>query len=273
MTRGGSTSPSIKASRSSSSRTQSSIRSRPFYYSNIDVDPHDPDIVYAMATSNMKSVDGGKTWRGLRVPHGDNHDMWINPDDPDIFIHGNDGGANITHNGGRTWSTQFNQPTAELYQVEVDDQYPYWLYAGQQDNGTAIAIPSMPPFRAQDPAAWLVDVGGCETGPAVPKPGNHNIVYAACKGRFFVFDKRIGTEKGYYIGASNLYGANPRDLEYRFQRVAPIHVSPHDPNVVYMGSQFVHRTRNDGRDLGDDLAGPHGVRGGQAGDFGRSHHA
>ena len=224
----------------------SSIRSRPFYYSNIDVDPHDPDVVYSMATRNMKSVDGGRTWRSLRVPHGDNHDMWINPDDPDVFIHGNDGGANVTQNGGRTWSTQFNQPTAELYQVEVDDQYPYWLYAGQQDNGTAIAIPSMPPFRVQDPAAWLVDAGGCETGPAVPKPGNHNIVYSNCKGRFFVFDKRIGTEKGYHIGASNIYGANPRDLEYRFQRVTPIHVSPHDPDVVYMGSQFVHRSRDDG---------------------------
>ncbi|MEM9379781.1 MAG: hypothetical protein AAGB93_07495 [Planctomycetota bacterium] len=226
--------------------SDSSIRSRPFYYSNIDVDPKDPDVVYSMATRNMKSVDGGKTWKSLRVPHGDNHDMWINPVDPDIFIHGNDGGANVTQNGGRTWSTQFNQPTAELYQVEVDDQYPYWLYAGQQDNGTAIATPSMPPFRAQDPAAWLVDAGGCETGPAVPKPGNHNIVYSNCKGRFFVFDKRIGTEKGYHIGASNLYGANPRDLEHRFQRVAPIHVSPHDPDVVYMGSQFVHRTTNDG---------------------------
>jgi len=226
--------------------SESSIRTRPFYYANIDVDPTNPDIVYAMATRNMKSVDGGKTWERLRPPHGDNHDMWINPENPNLFIHGNDGGANVTHNGGKTWSTQFNQPTAELYQVEVDDQYPYWLYAGQQDNGTTIATPSMPPFRAQYPAAWLVDSGGCETGPGVPKPGNHNIVYSNCKGRFFVFDKRIGTEKGYYIGASNIYGHNPKDLKYRFQRVSPIHVSPHNPDVVYMGSQYVHRTTDDG---------------------------
>ena len=227
--------------------SEASIRSRPFYYGNIDVDPKNPDVVYAMATRNMKSVDGGKSWERLRPPHGDNHDMWINPDNPDLFIHANDGGANVTHNGGRTWSTQFNQPTVEVYQVEVDDQYPYWLYAGQQDNSTTIAVPSMPPFRAQDAAAWLVDAGGCETGPAVPKPGNHNIVYANCKGRFSVFDKRIGTEKGYYIGASNIYGHNPKDLRYRFQRVSPIHVSPHDPDVVYMGSQFVHRTTDDGQ--------------------------
>jgi photosystem II stability/assembly factor-like uncharacterized protein len=227
--------------------SETSIRTRPFYYANIDVDPTNPDIVYGMATRNMKSIDGGKTWERLRVPHEDNHDMWINPDNPDLFIHGNDGGANVTHNGGKTWSTQFNQPTAELYQVEVDDQYPYWLYAGQQDNSTTIAVPSMPPFRTQDTSAWLVDTGGCETGPGVPKPGNHNIVYSNCKGRFSVFDKRIGTEKGYYVGASDIYGHNPRDLTYRFQRVSPIHVSPHNPDVVYHGSQFVHRTEDDGR--------------------------
>jgi len=225
---------------------EESIRTRPFYYGNVDVHPHDADIVYVMATRNMKSSDGGISWERLRTPHGDNHDMWISPTNPDLFIQSNDGGANITHNGGKTWSTQFNQPTAELYQVEVDDQYPYWLYGGQQDNSTTIAIPSMPPFRAQDPAAWLVDAGGCETGPAVPKPGDHNIVYANCKGRFSVFDKRIGTEKGYYVGATNMYGHNPKDLEYRFQRVSPIHVSPHDPGIIYHASQYVHRTTDEG---------------------------
>ncbi|MGI9261882.1 MAG: WD40/YVTN/BNR-like repeat-containing protein, partial [Woeseiaceae bacterium] len=227
--------------------SDSTIRTRPFYYANVDVDPKNPDIVYSMATYNKKSIDGGETWERLPVPHEDNHDMWINPENPDLFIQGNDGGANVTHNGGKSWSTQFNQPTAELYQVEVDDQYPYWLYAGQQDNGTTIATPSMPPFRTQNPAAWLVDSGGCETGPGVPKPGNHNIVYSNCKGRFFVFDKRLGTEKGYYVGATNIYGHNPSDLKYRFQRVSPIHVSPHDPDVVYHGSQYVHRTTDDGQ--------------------------
>jgi len=223
------------------------LRNRPFYYGNIDVDPKDPDVVYVMATNYYKSVDGGRTWNELEPPHGDSHDMWINPDNPDLFIQANDGGANVTHNGGTTWSTQFNQPTAELYQVEVDDQYPYWLYAGQQDNGSTIAVPSRAPYRVQHPAAWLIETGGCETGPAVPRPGNHNIVYSNCKGRFGVFDKRTGTEQGFYVGASNMYGHNPRDLRYRFQRVSPIHVSPHDPNVVYHGSQYVHRTTDGGR--------------------------
>ena len=98
-----------------------------------------------------------------------------------------------------------------------------------QDNGTTISVPSIAPFGVQHSNRWIVDTGGCETGPAVPKPGDHNIVYADCKGRFGVFDKRLGTEKGYYVGAANMYGQNPKDLRYRFQRVSPIHVSPHDP--------------------------------------------
>lgn len=222
------------------------IRSRPFYYTNVDLDPTNADIVYVNATYFSKSVDGGHTWKTMNVPHMDSHDMWINPNNPDVYIQANDGGANVTLNGGISWSTQFNQPTAELYQVEVDDQYPYWLYAGQQDNSTTLAVPSRAPFGARDRARWIVDTGGCETGPALPKPGNHNIVYANCKGRFGVYDKRTGTEKAYYVGASNMYGHNPKDLKYRFQRVAPIHVSPHDADTVYHTSQYVHRTRDDG---------------------------
>jgi len=164
---------------------------RPFYYCNVAADPKNADIVYSMANPMLKSVNGGISWTRVNPPHGDNHDIWINPNDPDLFIQSNDGGANITHNGGKTWSTQFNQPTAELYQVEVDDQYPYWLYAGQQDNYTAIAVPSFPPSAIQTPGiGWIINVGGCETGPAVPKPGDHNTVYTNCKGVFGVFNKK-----------------------------------------------------------------------------------
>ena len=220
---------------------------RPFYYTNVELDPTNPDIVYSNANPLIKSTDGGKTWKRMEVPHGDNHDIWINPSNPELLIQANDGGANVSFNGGKTWSTQFNQPTAELYQVEVDDQYPYWLYAGQQDNSSTIAVPSFPPSAVQNPSkAWIINTGGCETGPAVPKPGNHNIVYANCKGRFGVFNKLTGTEKAYYVGAANIYGHNPKDLTYRFQRVAPVHVSPHNPDVVYHGSQFLHKTDSDG---------------------------
>ena len=226
----------------------SGIRARPFYYTNVDVDPLNSEIVYVMATGQYKSTNSGEKWSRMSVPHGDNHDMWINPTNPDLFIQSNDGGANVTFNGGKSWSTQLNQPTAELYQVEVDDQYPYWLYAGQQDNSSTIAVPSMAPTAIQVPATgWIINTGGCETGPAVPKPGNHYIVYANCKGRFDVYDKRTGLEKNYDVGAANMYGHNPKDLKYRFQRVSPIHVSPHNPDVVYHTSQFVHKTIDDGK--------------------------
>jgi photosystem II stability/assembly factor-like uncharacterized protein len=224
------------------------IRTRPFYYTNLKIDPKNPEVLYALATGYYKSIDGGKTWKRMSSPHSDNHDMWINPEDPDIFIQSNDGGANVTLNGGKSWSTQYNQPTAEIYQVEVDDQFPYWVYGGQQDNSSTIAVPTQAPYAIQRPGTgYIIYAGGCETGPAVPKPGNHNIVYSNCKGRFGVFNKETGTEKRYYVGATNMYGHNPKDLKYRFQRVSPIYVSPHDSSIVYHCSQFVHKTTDEGK--------------------------
>ncbi|MFC2161450.1 WD40/YVTN/BNR-like repeat-containing protein, partial [Acidobacteriota bacterium] len=226
--------------------TYAPLLDRPFYYCNIDADPTNADILYSNSTGFYKSTDAGISWRRRSTPHGDNHDMWINPLDPNIFVQSNDGGANVTRDGGETWSTQNNQPTAELYQVAVDDQFPYWIYAGQQDNST-IMVPSLPPYSPSIGATgFWQSIGGCETGPAVPKPGNHNIVYANCKGRFGRYNKLTGQEKQYYVGASNLYSHNPRDLKYRFQRVSPIHVSPHDPDVVYHASQYLHRTTDEG---------------------------
>ncbi len=220
---------------------------RPFYYLNVESNPLNSDILYSSAMRFMISRDAGKSWKAYSTPHGDNHDIWINPNDTSVWIQSNDGGANVTFNSGKTWSTQFNQPTAEIYQVEVDDQYPYWLYGGQQDNYSTVSVPSLEPFGVQaGPNAYILSTGGCETGPAVPKPGNPNIVYSNCKGRFGVYNKLTGQEKQYYVGASNMYGHNPKDLEYRFQRVSPIHVSPHNPDVIYHASQFLHKTTDDG---------------------------
>ncbi len=223
------------------------IRNRPFYYTNLEAHPEDPEVLWGMAEGFYRSEDGGETWQRKSTPHGDNHDMWINPDEPDIFIQANDGGANVTLNGGETWSTQHNQPTAELYQLDLSDEYPYRLYAGQQDNST-ISVPSLPPFYMPGGRTALWEAhGGCETGPAVPKPGDPDIVYANCKGRFGYFNRRTGQEQQYYVGFWNIYGHNPKDLAYRFQRVAPIHVSPHNPDRVYHTSQFVHVTTDAGR--------------------------
>lgn len=227
--------------------TKKELLDRPFYYCNIDANPQNANSIYVSATQFWHSTDGGEKWKREQTPHGDNHDMWIHPQDSNLFIQSNDGGANITQDGGKSWSSIENQPTAEVYQVAVDDQFPYWLYAGQQDN-TTIAVPSLPPHPAPaGPSAYWMDVGGCETGPAIPKPGNPNIVYSNCKGRFGVHNKLTGQEKQYYIGATNIYGHNPRDLKFRFQRVAPIHVSPHDADVVYHASQYLHKTKDDGK--------------------------
>ncbi len=220
---------------------------RPFYFTNVHADPTDADVVYVMALRFYKSTDGGESFSTLSTPHADDHDLWINPEDPRIMIEGNDGGANVSLDGGRTWSTQHNQPTAELYQVDVDDRFPYWLYAGQQDNST-IAVPSLPPAESAPagPEAWWDAVGGCETGPAVPRPGGATLVYANCKGRFGVYDRRTGQERGHWVGGVYMYGTNPAELPYRFQRTVPIEVSPHDPDLVYHGSQYVHRTADGG---------------------------
>ena len=236
--------------------TEGYLMTRPFYYTNVDADPTDADVVWVNNLALWRSESGGKGWTRVGTPHGDNHDMWINPDDPLIIVQSNDGGANVTRDGGRTWSTQHNQPTAELYQVDVDERFPYWAYAGQQDNST-IAVPSLPPdFRPGGATAYWEAIGGCETGPSVPNPVNPMIVYSNCKGTFGRYNRATGQQQSYYVGGINMYGVNPRELPYRFQRVVPIEISPRDPRVIYHGSQFVHRTMDEGRTwetISDDL--------------------
>ncbi len=236
--------------------TEGYLMTRPFYYTNVDADPTDADVVWVNNLALWHSDNGGKEWTRVGTPHGDNHDMWINPDDPLIIVQSNDGGANVTRDGGQTWSSQHNQPTAELYQVDVDERFPYWAYAGQQDNST-IAVPSLPPdFRPGGVTAYWEAIGGCETGPSVPHPVNPMIVYSNCKGTFRRYNRATGQQQLYYVGGVNMYGVNPRELPYRFQRVVPIEISPHDPSVIYHGSQFVHRTTDEGRTwetISDDL--------------------
>src|ERR1051326_3901413 len=222
--------------------SQGALIQRPFYYTTLGADPSNADVVYAGAEGFFKSTDGGKTFTGFRTPHGDNHDIWINPKDSQIMIQSNDGGANVSTDGGRTWSTQMNQPTAEIYGIWVDNQFPYKLYGAQQDNTTLIISSQAEPFATTD---WRPGPG-CETGPIMPHPSNPEIVYGSCKGQYGVMNLRTGQEKNYWIGAQSLYGNPASDLIYRFQRVSPMATSPHDPDVLYYGSQFLHRTRDKG---------------------------
>ena len=222
--------------------SQGSLIQRPFYYTTLGADPSNADVVYAGAEGFFKSIDAGKTFTPLRTPHVDSHDIWINPKDSEIMIQANDGGANASTDGGRTWSTQMNQPTAEIYGIWVDNQFPYKLYGAQQDNTTLIISSQAEPFSTAD---WRTGPG-CETGPIMPHPLNPEIVYGSCKGQYGVMNLKTGQEKSYWIGGQSLYGNAASDLIYRMQRVSPMATSPHDPEVLYYGSQYVHRTRDKG---------------------------
>ncbi len=221
---------------------QGALIQRPFYYTTLGADPTNADVVYAGAEGFFKSTDGGRTMTPLRTPHGDNHDLWINPHDGNTMVQANDGGANVSFDGGRTWSTQMNQPTSELYGVWVDEAFPYKLYAAQQDNSTLILSSVASPFNRDD---WRTGPG-CETGPIMPHPRDRNIVYGSCKGQYEVMNLETGQARRYWVGAQSLYGNPARDLILRFQRVSPMAISPHDPSVLYYGSQHVHRTRDKG---------------------------
>jgi photosystem II stability/assembly factor-like uncharacterized protein len=213
---------------------------RAFYYVHIYADPQNADTAYAVNTGAFKTTDGGKTWTGIQTPHGDNHDFWINPTNNQILINGNDGGANVSTDGGRTWSTQNNQPTAELYRLETDTRWPYWVYASQQDNSN-IAVPSTgnaEPFS----------VAGGESGYIAVDPRNNNIIYAGNYGGTIQrTDRYSGVSESVRVYADEETGQRAADMKYRFQWNAPIRLSPHNPDIVYMTSQFVHRSSDGGQ--------------------------
>ena len=222
--------------------SQGALIQRPFYYTTLGADPTNADVVYAGAESFFKSTDGGKTMTRMATPHGDNHDIWINPRDGNTMVQANDGGANVSFDGGRSWTTQMNQPTSEIYGVWVDRQFPYRLYGAQQDNTTLIISSVANPFSRED---WRTGPG-CETGPIMPHPRDPAIVYGSCKGQYQYMNLATGQNKNYWVGGQSLYGNPARDLILRFQRVSPMAISPHDPDVLYYGSQHVHRTRDKG---------------------------
>ena len=233
---------------------------RPFYYTTLGTDPSNADVVYTGAEGFWKSTDGGRSMTRMSTPHGDNHDIWVNPNNSNTMVQANDGGANVSYDGGQTWSTQYNQPTSEIYGIHVDDRFPYRLYAAQQDDGTHI-ISSVANGGERNVDWWSGP--GCETGPVGPHPTYPNIVYGSCKGQFAVQDRETGLSKPYWIGGQSLYGNSGLDLILRFQRVSPMELSPHDPSVVYYGSQHLHRSRDMGvtwETISPDLTAfpPHG---------------
>lgn len=221
------------------------LAGRAFYYHHVVADPRDPNTVYVLNVGLWRSVDGGESFDRIPVPHGDVHDLWIDPDDPEVFVAATDGGASVTLNNGRTFSSVYNQPTAELYDVMVDNGDPYRIYGSQQDN-TAISVPVRPAANALRPQEEWAYAAGCETGPVAFHPDHPDVLWGGCYGG--VINRMVvsrDTRRN-----MNLYPttqrAAPEDLRYRFQWVAPIVVSPHDPKTVYHASQYVHRTRDGG---------------------------
>jgi len=223
-----------------------SLRARPFYFNKVFVSPKDENELYVTELGFHHSTDGGRTFQNMATPHGDNHVMWINPDNPKVMIETNDGGANITQDGGRSWSTQMNQPTAELYMLDADEQFPYRMVAPQQDNSTVV-VANLPPYSwpLDDPTQTWGQASGCESGQIRTVPSG-KIIYGDCKGEFGRYNVETGQEQHHWIYPQQRYGKNPKDMKFRFVRQAPIEVSPHNPGIVYHGSQYVHKTTDGG---------------------------
>ncbi|MDW3652604.1 MAG: glycosyl hydrolase [Bacteroidia bacterium] len=223
------------------------LRQRGWYYSRIFADPKDENTVYVTNVNFFKSIDGGENFsHRYRVPHGDTHDLWINPNDPNIMINSNDGGATISLNAGKTWSTQNNQPTSEFYRLTIDNQFPYRLYAGQQDN-TTISVPSRTSGGLDPKQAWL-SVGGGESADITVHPNDPNIIYATTYSGI-ITRVNLKTNERRDVGAYPHYteGTEQRNLKYRWQWNFPIRISKHDPTVIYHTSNYVHKSNNEGQ--------------------------
>ena len=218
---------------------------RPWYFSFVTADPTDENTVYALNLGTWRSVDGGGTFSRIRVPHGDCHVLWIDPGNPKRMIEGNDGGGTVSFDGGETWSTLYNQPTAQFYHVITDDQFPYRIYGAQQDN-TTVSIASRSDEGAITLRDWY-DVGGGESGYIAPQPGDPSVVFAGTyMGTLTRFDYRTKQERDVSVWLNNYDGHAAADVPYRFQWTFPIVFSPHDRNTLYATAQKVFRTTDGG---------------------------
>ena len=221
------------------------LRQRAWYYSRIYADPKDEDAVYVVNVQFHKSKDGGKSFSTIRTPHGDNHDLWIAPDDPLRMIESNDGGAQVSFDGGRTWTSQENQPTAQFYRVSTDNDFPYRILGAQQDN-SAVRIRSRSDDSGIGPRDWDVTAGG-ESGYIVADPRDSDIVFGGSYGGLLtVVNHRTNEVRDVNPWPDNPMGWGAAELKYRFQWNFPICFSPNDPTVLYAGANVVFRSHDRG---------------------------
>lgn len=221
------------------------LHTRAWYYIHLTADPSDPDTVWVLNVPLMKSIDGGRTFSKVDTPHSDHHDHWINPDDSRNMINGNDGGATVTFDGGETWSSIENQPTAQFYRLVTDEQTPWRLYGGQQDNST-VSI-----------AAWSWDgaigrddyhaVGGGESAHIAFDPQDPTLIYATTINGTLTEFNETNQKKRYIVPyPERVYGKDAKDLKYRTNWNAPVITSPHDHSVIYYGTQYLLKSTDRG---------------------------
>ncbi len=221
------------------------LRARSWYYTKVFADPLDRETVYVLNAPVMRSIDGGKSFSRIATPHGDNHDLWIHPRDNRVMINGNDGGANVSSNGGKTWTGQANQPTAQFYRVIADNRFPYYVYGGQQDNST-VAIPSRTVDGGILPRHWRA-VGGCESAHIAFDPDDPMLIYAGCyQGIITEYDWRAQKSRNVMAYPFLGLGSDPIDQKYRFNWNAPILTSPHDRNVIYHAGNVILKSEDRG---------------------------
>ncbi|MGB5553518.1 MAG: glycosyl hydrolase [Flavobacteriaceae bacterium] len=218
---------------------------RSWYYMHIIADPNDEDELWVLNSFAMKSIDGGKNFTGNPGSHVDHHDLWINPENSENMINANDGGASVTYNGGKTWSTLMNQPTGQFYRAITDNQYPYRVYSGQQDNST-IAIDSRVVDDGIGEMHWDVMRAG-ESSTVAVDPDNPRFVYSTYFASNFVeWDRDIDNTRMVMPYPTRVTGEQPKNLKYRANWNGPVIVSPHNPNVIYYGSQYVMKSTDRG---------------------------
>ncbi len=221
------------------------FRQRAWYFTHIFADPKSVDTVYVLNTGFYRSTDGGHRFSALAAPHGDHHALWIDPKNPLRMINGNDGGTTITTDGGKTWTTQDNQPTAQFYHVMTDTRFPYYVYGAQQDNST-VAISSRGDRGAIGPWDWY-PVGGGESGYIAPYPPDPDIVYAGSyAGTITRFDRRTGQSQNVTVWPEDPIGYGAAGLTHRFQWTSPLVISPHDPNVLYAAGEVLFKSTDGG---------------------------
>ena len=220
---------------------------RAWYYIELFIDPKNENTIYVMSAPALRSTDGGKTWENLSGTHGDFHDLWINPDNPKNFIISNDGGSAVTFNSGKSWSTQANMPTGQFYRINVDNQFPYNIYGGQQDN-TSVSIASRELGGGGiSPASWTASAGGESAFLAFDPSDPKYVLGGSYQGTIEVLDVKANASTQIMAAPIQYLGMDAKDIKYRFNWNAPIIWSKHEPNTYYHGSQYLLKTSDMGK--------------------------